>query len=150
VRLAFPNRFHDLVAAGLPILTSRIQDIQKAVTENRLGVVLAGSDSKSIAEGIVECAANRESYRENVLRYREQNVWQNEVAKLLASIDATAQRICVVVKKDVTNHGRTHRMVASLLAAGKDVRVVAPAGNLPIAHPKLGVILVRDGLLNKG
>jgi glycosyltransferase involved in cell wall biosynthesis len=148
-RVALPNRFHDLVAAGVPIMTSPIEDVRRPVLDHGLGAVFDAIEPDLIAATLKDNRYRLGEYRANVIRYRETHVWEKEAEKLLALI-GDRQRICVVVKKNITNHGRTHRIVASLVAAGKDVCVVAPTGSLPMQSARLSTLLVPDGLLYKG
>jgi len=150
IRLALPNRFFDLVAGGVPVLTSPIQDIAVFVQKNRLGAVFDTVSPDSIAEAIHRIEPDLAECRRNMATFAARTTWQAEMDKVLALIPDQAQRVALIVKKDISNHGRTRRLVRGLRAAGKEVLVIAPAGALPESELSVQVVHARDYIINKG
>lgn len=82
--LSLPNKLLEYAAAGIPILGSDLPVIAAVINENDLGVVVAPSDPRSIAEGIRSLLVS-ERRREAISgchRFTAANSWERESGQL--------------------------------------------------------------------
>ncbi len=126
IKFSLPNRLHDLVAAGVPIFSTNIQDINEYVKQRRLGAIFENNQPETIANTILSHLEDLPQYRRNVAVFRAENIWENQFNILLAALPEDASSIVYIAQKNISDNGRTHRIVRSLVKAGKDVRIVAP------------------------
>jgi glycosyltransferase involved in cell wall biosynthesis len=85
-----PNKLFDYIAAGLPIVASRLPELTRFVEEGALGVTFPAGDPAALAATLNELLADparlarmRERAREAAHRY----TWERESRKLLALYD---------------------------------------------------------------
>jgi glycosyltransferase involved in cell wall biosynthesis len=85
-QFSLPNKFFEAVAAGLPLVYSPIQEIDRLVREYDLGVSCDPTDPRRIAEAIqtILQPENLTRYRENALKAQEVLNWETEEQKLIA------------------------------------------------------------------
>lgn len=85
-QLSLPNKFFEVIAAGLPILVSGIPAFAKMVEKYEVGLICDPTNPQDIAEKITTLLDdnNFERYRSNVAKAREELNWENEEKKLIA------------------------------------------------------------------
>lgn len=83
--LSLPNKFFEAVAAGLPLVTSPIPEVQRLVEDYEIGGVCDPADPKSIAQAVVTVLEPEtlDRMRANVLRAQQVLNWETEERKLL-------------------------------------------------------------------
>jgi hypothetical protein len=146
LKYALPNRFFDYCAAGVPIFTTKIEDIAHLVQKYDVGAVFPDLQPKTIADTILANLGNLDRWRANCPKVTAEICWENATKDFVYSFGSSRLRIALLIKKDITNHGRTHRFHRSLVAAGHDVRVYAVRGFLPEPVGARDVVCVSDGI----
>ena len=91
-KLGLPNKFFEYVAAGLPIVVGRAQEIAAIVREYNLGVVCDETNPRAIAAAIQEVLdpENYDRFRSNAKAAREVLNWEHEeqtLVKLYQALD---------------------------------------------------------------
>jgi glycosyltransferase involved in cell wall biosynthesis len=82
---SLPNKVFDYIHAGLPILASRLPEIEQLVSRHQVGEFIDSHDPKHIAERIRGMLTSERfpEYKRNALKAAETLTWQNEKQKLL-------------------------------------------------------------------
>lgn len=62
-KLCFPNKLLESLFAGLPILVTRLVELEKLVQRTGAGIVLDRAEPQQIAKGILTIAAGRDKFR---------------------------------------------------------------------------------------
>lgn len=86
---SLPNKVFDYLHAGIPILATRLPEIENIVKSYQVGTFIENHDPKHIAETIKEFL-NNESYstcKINTLTAANENNWQTERQKLVQLIN---------------------------------------------------------------
>lgn len=131
IKYALPNRFFDYCAACLPIFTTRIEDIAHFVESHDAGTVLPDLTPEAVASTILANLDNLPRWRANSERLGQEIRWENAGADFIQSLDPPGKKIAIVIRRDITIHGRTHRAHRSLTARGHTVKVFTTSGTLP-------------------
>jgi glycosyltransferase involved in cell wall biosynthesis len=147
LRCALPNRFYDYCTAGVPIFTSEIEDIAHYVRRYDIGAVFPNLEPKTIADTILANLGNLERWRANCAKVAADTCWESAAKDFVASFDGSRLQIALLIKRDITDHGRTHRFYRSLVAAGHEVRIYPVRGSLPGPHGMRDVVHVPDGIV---
>lgn len=82
---SLPNKVFDYIHAGIPVLASRLPEIEKLVTGYGLGTFIENHDPEHIARQI-EAFLSSEAYaicRNNTVRAAAENNWSGEKQKLM-------------------------------------------------------------------
>lgn len=82
---SLPNKVFDYIHAGIPVLASRLPEIEKLVTSYDIGTFIENHDPEHIASQI-ESFLNSEAYaicKQNTLRAANDNNWPQEKQKLM-------------------------------------------------------------------
>lgn len=84
--LSLPNKFFESIAAGLPLVVSRIPELERMVEQYDIGLVCDPTDPADIADKIATLLHpdNLARYRANAEKARQELTWANEEKKLLA------------------------------------------------------------------
>ena len=84
--LSLPNKFFESIAAGLPLVVSRIPELERMVAQYDLGVVCDPTDPQDIADKIRTLLHpdHLARYTANAQRARQELTWANEEKKLVA------------------------------------------------------------------
>lgn len=90
---SLPNKIFDYLHAGLPILSSRLPEIEKIVTTFNVGDFIENHKAAHIAEKIngILSSPELDQFRQNALKARSELNWDNEKAKLIKVIKSTEQ-----------------------------------------------------------
>lgn len=81
-----PNKIFDYLHAGLPVLSSRLIELEKIVNTYRVGTFINNHNPEHIAETIRQISENKQQlaqWKENTLKAREVYNWETEEKKLL-------------------------------------------------------------------
>ncbi|HVT26671.1 MAG TPA: glycosyltransferase, partial [Lacipirellulaceae bacterium] len=90
LRVALPNRLFELIAAGVPVATSRTTDIAALVTRFRAGCVYDEDDPHAAAAAIADILDHSERYREAVANAMRDLNWNQEGLHYLRAIEDLA------------------------------------------------------------
>ncbi|HEX6688020.1 MAG TPA: glycosyltransferase [Solirubrobacterales bacterium] len=85
-----PNKLFDYMAAGLPVVASRLPELVRFVEQGEIGLTFAPGDAAALAAALNEILADPERYREMRERARgaaRRYTWERESRKLLALYD---------------------------------------------------------------
>ena len=80
-RYGLPNKIFDYLHAGVPVLVSRLVELEKIVNNYRVGTFIENHDPRHIATCIQQIFANPELmnlWKENTLQVRKELNWENE------------------------------------------------------------------------
>jgi hypothetical protein len=146
LKYALPNRFFDYCVAGIPVFTTEIEDIAHLVRRYDIGAVFPDLQPQTIADTILSNLGNLDRWRANCAKIVEDIRWEAASRDFVGSLPGSKLQIALLIKKDITNHGRTHRFYRSLVDAGHDVHVYAVRGVLPEGVGMRDVVHVSDGL----
>jgi glycosyltransferase involved in cell wall biosynthesis len=130
-RYGLPNRFFDYCTAGIPIFTTDIEDHTKFVRAYDAGVVFDELTPEAVANAILSNMDNLPRWRENVVRMAREICWERAGAEFVESLGPPGLKVAIVIRRDITIHGRTHRAHRSLTERGHTVRVFTGSGTLP-------------------
>lgn len=86
---SLPNKFFDYINANIPILASRLPEIESIVLKYNLGIFIDHHEPKHIAEKINEIlfSANYDEYKNNTKKAIFEFNWNNEKQKLITLIN---------------------------------------------------------------
>ncbi len=87
-RFSLPNKLFDYIQAGIPVLASKLPEIEKIVTTYNIGGFIADHNPKHIAQKISEILSNQsliEEWKKNCTFAASQLNWENE-EKVLQSV----------------------------------------------------------------
>jgi glycosyltransferase involved in cell wall biosynthesis len=90
---SLPNKIFDYLQAGIPILASRLPEIEKIITKYNIGDFIESHEPTAIAAKINEMLFSDKliTYKSNIAKVNSQINWHEEQKKLIAVIkDATA------------------------------------------------------------
>jgi glycosyltransferase involved in cell wall biosynthesis len=90
---SLPNKIFDYLQAGIPILASRLPEIEKIITKYNIGDFIESHEPTAIAAKIKEMLFSDKliTYKSNIAKVNSQINWHEEKKKLIAVIrDATA------------------------------------------------------------
>ncbi|MFN4123950.1 MAG: glycosyltransferase [Flavobacteriales bacterium] len=85
-RFSLPNKVFDYLNAGIPILGSRLPEIEKIINETKAGLLIDQVDEISIASVINQLIQNTEQYqtlKTNAVSNSNRYSWKNEVKPML-------------------------------------------------------------------
>jgi len=88
-RYALPNKLFDYIQAGIPVLVSDLPEMAALVRKYTIGKVIGTKDPSELASCIssmLNNAADRERWKENLLIASEELCWEKEEGKLLGII----------------------------------------------------------------
>jgi glycosyltransferase involved in cell wall biosynthesis len=86
---SLPNKIFDYIHAGLPILASRLPEIERIITDYQIGDFIASPDPKSISAKLNEMLISPLliQYKKNTLRANDELNWAKEKVKLIDLIN---------------------------------------------------------------
>jgi hypothetical protein len=142
-KYALPNRLFDYCAAGVPIFTTRIEDIAHFVETYKAGLIFPDLTPKAIANSILSNLGNLEQWRANSALLGADVCWEKAGASFLESLDPPGRKIAIIIRRDIALHGRTHRAHRSLTRRGHSVRIFTTSGELPEAADNGDVVHVK-------
>ncbi|HET8862572.1 MAG TPA: glycosyltransferase family 4 protein [Solirubrobacterales bacterium] len=88
--LCCPNKLFDYLAAGLPVVASRLPELSRIVEQGELGLTFTPGEPGALGVALNEILADRERYgrmRERAHEAAERYTWEQESKKLLALYD---------------------------------------------------------------
>lgn len=80
-RFSLPNKLFDYIRAGLPVIASRLTEIEKVITRYDIGTFIENHDPQHIAEVINNTAADQkqvEEWKSNLRQAKQELTWENE------------------------------------------------------------------------
>ena len=83
----FPNKLLESILGGVPVLASRLVELERLVTETGAGLVVPPDDATAITAGIRQIVANPQAMRASaatIARTREKYGWPAQATRLLA------------------------------------------------------------------
>ncbi len=88
-RYALPNKLFDYINAGLPILSSNLQEVSRVVNVHHLGKTADPSDFRTIASAINEmiCSADLPTWSKNASIASETFSWENASQRFMLEIN---------------------------------------------------------------
>jgi glycosyltransferase involved in cell wall biosynthesis len=87
---SLPNKIFDYISCGLPILASRLPEVENIIQKYQVGEFITGHNPKDLAFGISSMLHSPflSEYKKNALEARKSLTWQTEREKLIAVIEA--------------------------------------------------------------
>jgi len=85
-RFSLPNKLFDYIQAGIPVLASRLPEIEKIIHQYQIGDFIENHSPEHIAGKINQMLANKENYKiwkENSIIAARELTWENEEQQLL-------------------------------------------------------------------
>jgi glycosyltransferase involved in cell wall biosynthesis len=86
-RLALPNRFFQMIAAGLPLIRQSLPEIETIIAGRRVGIQLERLDPRSLAEAILACDADPLPLRSASAALAGELSWRHEMSRLYRLLD---------------------------------------------------------------
>ncbi|MCK9447369.1 MAG: glycosyltransferase [Bacteroidales bacterium] len=88
-RLSLPNKLFDYIQAGIPVLTSKLPELERIVVKYEIGDFITDHQPDSIANAIQRMTNNGllKTWKENVGQAAEILTWENEEKQLLQFIE---------------------------------------------------------------
>lgn len=80
-RYSLPNKLFDYIHAGIPVIASRLTEIEKIITGYNIGTFIENHDPQHIAEILdkaVEDTGHRDIWKQNLAKAKQELVWENE------------------------------------------------------------------------
>lgn len=80
-RFSLPNKLFDYIHAGIPVIASRLPEIEKIITKYNIGTFIENHDPRHIAEVLNNAVEDKEkqvTWKENLAKARKELVWENE------------------------------------------------------------------------
>ena len=92
-RYSLPNKLFDYIQAGIPVLASRMNEIERIVTEYQIGDFINNHNPEHIASKLMEMAENpkRKEWKQNLIGAKNALNWETEqkvLINLVSSIKA--------------------------------------------------------------
>ncbi len=89
---SLPNKIFDYIQAGIPVLASKLPEVEGLIKKYDLGDVIEGHDPKQIAEKITAMLSSDRypTWRKNTIIAAQENTWETEkqnLVRLLNTID---------------------------------------------------------------
>jgi glycosyltransferase involved in cell wall biosynthesis len=91
LRVALPNRIFELFAAGLPVATSRIEDIAALTTRFDAGRVYDEDDPRAAAAAIADILDHLPQYRTSTANAALDLTWERESLQYLRALEKLAE-----------------------------------------------------------
>ncbi len=87
---SLPNKIFDYTHAGIPILASRLPEIEDMISRYKIGTFIENHNPEHIANQIREFinSEHYNVYKQNTVTAAKQNNWETEKLKLIALINA--------------------------------------------------------------
>lgn len=84
-RLSLPNKIFDYIHAGVPILASKIKEVEAVITKHRIGLFIENHEPKHIAQQIERALDEnlKFKYQKNIKNASLQLNWENEEKNLV-------------------------------------------------------------------
>ena len=86
-RFSLPNKLFDYIQAGVPVVASRLPEIEKVIRQYDIGTFVGGHSPEHIAEVVRTALEDKERYqcwKSHLPQAAEALCWENEAPKLLA------------------------------------------------------------------
>ena len=148
-RLALPNKVFEYVAAGVPVVGSRLPELARLIEERAIGWVADPSDPADVARTLREALARRQDPT-LALRLEEaanELSWKREQRRLLRVYDELAaerRRAVVLVRNPGSYDARVLREGRLLQRLGYETEVVAVTSTAqPERRAAVGGVRVR-------
>ena len=80
-RYSLPNKLFDYIHAGIPVIASRLTEIEKIITQYNIGTFIENHDPQHIAEVLnktVEDEEKQATWKKNLAKAKNDLVWENE------------------------------------------------------------------------
>ncbi|MGH1419670.1 MAG: glycosyltransferase family 4 protein [Hyphomicrobiaceae bacterium] len=106
-QFCFPNKLLESLLAGLPIVVSRLNELEKMAKRTGAGLIIDETDPREIARAIEEVIANRSSYAPSPELVKELEVefsWSAQKTKLIDLYKALNVHEKSQMKKTRKNH----------------------------------------------
>ena len=90
---SLPNKLFDYINAGLPILASRLPEIERIVKTYNIGAFIENHDPQHIAEKLNEllCSPQLSEYKKNTQKAKEELSWEKEKIVLKTVIQSAQE-----------------------------------------------------------
>jgi len=129
-RLALPNKLFEYVAAGVPVVASRLPEIRRLIEGRGIGWTADASDPADVARALRNALAARHEngLTDNLRAAAGELSWAREQRRLLDVYDDLGmrrRRATVLVRNPCTHDTRVLREARVLERLGYDVGVVA-------------------------
>jgi glycosyltransferase involved in cell wall biosynthesis len=90
-RLSLPNKLFDYIHAGIPVIVSRLAEVEAIVEDYDVGIVLSSNNTKAIASAMVGLLEDETLYKKlklNCVEAAEELCWEKEKEKLINVISS--------------------------------------------------------------
>lgn len=80
-RYSLPNKLFDYIHAGIPVIASRLTEIEKIITQYNIGTFIENHNPKHIAEVLNSTVNNKQQradWEQNLVKAKDELVWENE------------------------------------------------------------------------
>jgi glycosyltransferase involved in cell wall biosynthesis len=128
-RLALPNKVFEYVAAGVPVVVSRLPEISRLVEDRGIGWTADASDPDDVARALREALAGRadRELASSLVAAAAELSWTRERQRLLAvyeGLGTRRRRAAVLVRNPCSHDARVLREARVLERLGYDVDVL--------------------------
>ncbi|MCB1493311.1 MAG: glycosyltransferase family 4 protein [Rhodobiaceae bacterium] len=144
VRFGLPNRFADLLAANLPIVSTYAVETAPIIRQKQLGLVLRKFDSEALAtliRQVFETEGALQTFQKNVDAFRKISSWENEAKTYFYHLTGTSpeafppngdgKSIVFVFQRGLVRNRRTLRFARALREQGWTIKFLV--GTVPSA-----------------
>jgi glycosyltransferase involved in cell wall biosynthesis len=161
IRFGFSNRFCDLVAAGLPIITTSMPEANAQISHFKNGKVIQGFSVKTFVTAIREIAEDENQFElwRRAALCRESFSWSGETEKYNAIIDNVTKKqqnrnVAMIFPRGLVKNHRVFRLAKSIAKDGNKVAIFCgtePPDKMRDAYPEVGVfrLSMKRALSNK-
>jgi len=80
-RYSLPNKLFDYIHAGIPVIASRLTEIEKIITQYNIGTFIENHDRQHIAEVLNDAVKDKEkqgTWKQNLAKAKNNLVWEKE------------------------------------------------------------------------
>ena len=82
-----PNKFHQYLRAGLPVLTTPLRGLSKTIADNKLGWIAGGAEAEGFAEAVNAISSKQiTDRRQFVAKFCRANTWEAEAKPFVDTV----------------------------------------------------------------
>ncbi|MFK5996558.1 MAG: glycosyltransferase family 4 protein [Rhodobacterales bacterium] len=130
MRLSLPNRFFDFLKAGLPIISTEVEDVARYIKAHEIGFVAKSNDPKELARLVDQALKKHVAQRlkRNVLAAQYNFIWAREVLvldEIVGAMEGSRKNVCILAHKQIAQNNRIVKMARFLASKNCSVTVIS-------------------------